>query len=33
MLFKQIDTNCNGFITVEELKAALDKQNEDTTIL
>lgn len=27
-LFRQIDTNCDGFISTNELKEALDKQKE-----
>jgi Ca2+-binding EF-hand superfamily protein len=30
LLFNQIDTNSDGYLTIEELKAALDKQNENT---
>jgi Ca2+-binding EF-hand superfamily protein len=29
LLFNQIDTNSDGYLTIEELKAALDKQNEN----
>lgn len=30
-LFAQIDTNSDGYLTVDELKVALDKQQETTT--
>lgn len=32
ILFKQIDSNCDGYITVDELKTALDKQHENATL-
>lgn len=31
-LFRQIDANNDGFITTKELKTALDKQKEKTTL-
>ncbi len=31
-LFKQIDTNSDGFITTKELKYALDRQKDRTTL-
>lgn len=31
-LFKQVDTNQDGFVTTKELKSALDKQREKTTL-
>lgn len=31
-LFEQIDTNSDGFLTIEELKTALDRQQEKTSI-
>lgn len=32
VLFEQIDTNSDGYLTVEELQAALEKQHENTNL-
>ncbi len=29
-MFEQIDTNSDGYLTIDELQAALDKQHENT---
>jgi calcium-dependent protein kinase len=31
LLFSQIDTNSDGYLTIEELQAALEKQHENTS--
>lgn len=31
-LFEQIDTNSDGYLTIDELQTALDKQHENTNI-
>jgi Ca2+-binding EF-hand superfamily protein len=32
-LFEQIDTNSDGFLTIDELQAALEKQHENTNYI
>jgi calcium-dependent protein kinase len=32
LLFKQIDANCDGYITVDELKSAFDRQHENANL-
>lgn len=31
LLFEQIDTNSDGYLTIDELQSALEKQKENTT--